>query len=39
VRGIARGLSWAQSGLVRTYAFAMAAGVVGVAVTFILVRR
>ena len=39
VRGIARGLSWAQSGLVRTYAFAMAAGVVGVAVIFILVRR
>ena len=39
MRGIARGLSWAQSGLVRTYAFAMAAGVVGLAVIFILVRR
>jgi NADH-quinone oxidoreductase subunit L len=38
VRGIARGLSWAQSGLVRTYVFMMAAGVVGVAVIFILVR-
>ena len=39
VRGVARGLSWAQSGLVRTYAFAMAAGVVGVAVIFMLVAR
>jgi NADH-quinone oxidoreductase subunit L len=39
VRGASRGLSWAQSGLVRTYAFAMAAGVVGVAVIFILVTR
>ena len=38
-RGFARGLSWAQNGLVRTYVFAMAAGVVGVAVIFILVRR
>ena len=38
-RGIARGLSWAQSGLVRTYAFAMTAGVVGVAVIFMLVAR
>jgi NADH-quinone oxidoreductase subunit L len=39
LRGIAAGLGRLQNGLVRSYAFAMVAGVVGVAVTFIMVRR
>ncbi len=38
-RAAARGLSRAQSGLVRTYAFAMTAGVVGVAVVVMLAAR
>ena len=39
VTGAARGLRVLQSGLVRTYAFAVAAGLVGIAVVFILVAR
>jgi hypothetical protein len=39
VTGAARGLRAVQSGLVRTYAFAVAGGLVLVAVVFILVGR
>ena len=39
VTGAARGLRVVQSGLVRTYAFAVAAGLVGIAVVFILVQH